>query len=90
MEWFAAAGEAPRARIELNYDAAMRSLVAAGYGAALLPLQQDSRCPLNERMQVAAAEPAAHAPARHRAPAAAPLDGATESVLQILARFSQA
>ncbi|MFM2067666.1 MAG: hypothetical protein RLZZ584_2575 [Pseudomonadota bacterium] len=36
-EWFAAAGEQPRARIELNYNDAMKSLVAAGYGAALLP-----------------------------------------------------
>lgn len=36
-EWFAAAGERPEARIELNYNDAMKSLVAAGYGAALLP-----------------------------------------------------
>jgi DNA-binding transcriptional LysR family regulator len=36
-EWFAAGGERPQARIELNYNDAMKSLVAAGYGAALLP-----------------------------------------------------
>jgi DNA-binding transcriptional LysR family regulator len=36
-EWFAAAGQRPQARIELNYNDAMKSLVAAGYGAALLP-----------------------------------------------------
>jgi DNA-binding transcriptional LysR family regulator len=36
-EWFASAGERPQARIELNYNDAMKSLVAAGYGAALLP-----------------------------------------------------
>ncbi|WP_251864974.1 LysR family transcriptional regulator [Achromobacter sp. Marseille-Q4962] len=36
-EWFAAAGLAPRPRIELNYNDAIKSLVAAGYGAALLP-----------------------------------------------------
>ncbi|RYG33551.1 MAG: LysR family transcriptional regulator, partial [Burkholderiales bacterium] len=36
-QWFAAAGEQPQARIELNYNDAIRSLVAAGYGAALLP-----------------------------------------------------
>lgn len=35
-EWFATAGERPTARIELNFNDAMRSLVAAGYGAALL------------------------------------------------------
>ena len=36
-EWFAAAGEHPRARMVLNYNDAIKSLVAAGYGAALLP-----------------------------------------------------
>lgn len=36
-EWFAAGGARPQARIELNYNDAMKSLVAAGYGAALLP-----------------------------------------------------
>lgn len=35
-EWFAAAGHQPRARIELNYNEAIKSLVAAGYGATLL------------------------------------------------------
>jgi DNA-binding transcriptional LysR family regulator len=41
-EWFARAGERPEARIELNYNDAIRSLVAAGYGAALLPQEGDS------------------------------------------------
>lgn len=36
-EWFAAAGIHPKARMELNYNEAIKSLVAAGYGAALLP-----------------------------------------------------
>jgi DNA-binding transcriptional LysR family regulator len=36
-EWFAAAGHHPAPRIQLNYNDAIRSLVAAGYGAALLP-----------------------------------------------------
>ncbi|MFK3775746.1 LysR family transcriptional regulator [Pseudomonas sp. NPDC089406] len=36
-EWFAAAGLSPDARIELNYNDAIKSLVAAGYGATLLP-----------------------------------------------------
>jgi DNA-binding transcriptional LysR family regulator len=38
MEWFGAAGIVPRVRIELNYNEAMKSLAAAGYGAAILPL----------------------------------------------------
>jgi DNA-binding transcriptional LysR family regulator len=40
MDWFAAAGEHPRARIELNFNDAIKSLVAAGYGAALLPHEE--------------------------------------------------
>lgn len=90
MEWFAAAGQSPRARIELNYDAAIRSLVAAGYGAALLPLQQTTDAPLNGRMQILPMSPRlvrrlgiAHRPRPT-------LDGATQSVLEILARFRQA
>jgi len=37
QDWFARAGERVQPRIELNYNDAVRSLVAAGYGAALLP-----------------------------------------------------
>jgi len=40
MDWFAAAGEQPQARIELNFNDAIKSLVAAGYGAALLPREE--------------------------------------------------
>jgi len=36
-EWFASGGVHARARMELNYNDAIKSLVAAGYGAALLP-----------------------------------------------------
>jgi DNA-binding transcriptional LysR family regulator len=36
-DWFARAGLAPSARITLNFNDAIRSLVAAGYGASLLP-----------------------------------------------------
>lgn len=42
-EWFAAAGLQPRARMELNYNDAIKSLVAAGWGAALLP--HEARAP---------------------------------------------
>lgn len=44
-EWFAAAGLQPRARIELNYNDAIKSLVAAGYGAALLPHEAGAPAP---------------------------------------------
>lgn len=41
-EWFAAAGLYPEARIELNYNDAIKSLVAAGYGATLLPQEGEA------------------------------------------------
>ena len=47
MDWFAAAGEQPQARIELNYNDAMKSLVAAGYGAALLPHEAGAPPPVS-------------------------------------------
>lgn len=36
-EWFALGGQQATPRIQLNYNDAIKSLVAAGYGAALLP-----------------------------------------------------
>lgn len=89
MEWFAAAGFAPRARIELNYDAAIQSLVAAGYGAALLPLQQTADAALNARMQVLPISPklTRRLGIAHRQRAT--LDGATQSVLKVLTTFCQ-
>lgn len=52
LEWFARAGLAPRARIEHNYDVAMRALVAAGYGAALLPMAVTERAQLGPRVRL--------------------------------------
>ena len=42
LDWFAAAGQHPKARIELNFNDAIKSLVAAGYGATLLPREGDA------------------------------------------------
>jgi DNA-binding transcriptional LysR family regulator len=44
-DWFAQAGLQPRARIELNYNDAIKSLVAAGWGAALLPHEDGADLP---------------------------------------------
>jgi DNA-binding transcriptional LysR family regulator len=89
MEWFAAVGESPRPRIELNFDAAMLALVAAGYGAAVLPVHQPVGADFNERLQVLPLSPklTRHLGIAHRSRAS--LDGATESVLQVLERFGQ-
>ncbi|MGJ7494731.1 LysR family transcriptional regulator [Variovorax sp. RT4R15] len=89
MEWFANAGCSPRARIELNYDAAMRSLVAAGYGAAVLPVQQGTDAALNGRMQILPLSPklTRRLGIAHRAKAS--LDGATLRVVDTLMEFRQ-
>jgi DNA-binding transcriptional LysR family regulator len=87
MQWFAAAGESPRPRIELNFDAAMRSLVAAGYGAAVLPVNPSVDAKADPRVQVLPLSPKL---TRHLGIAHRPsLDGATETVLKILSAFSQ-
>jgi DNA-binding transcriptional LysR family regulator len=56
-EWFAAAGERPQPRIELNYNDAIKSLVAAGYGAALLPHEAGAPMP-DERISMRPLKPA--------------------------------
>jgi len=56
-DWFAAAGERPQARIELNYNDAMKSLVAAGYGAALLPHEAGAPAP-DSRISIRSLKPA--------------------------------
>lgn len=45
-EWFASDGQHPAPRIQLNYNDAIKSLVAAGYGATLLP--HEASTPLHD------------------------------------------
>jgi DNA-binding transcriptional LysR family regulator len=89
MEWFAAAGLGPRARIELNATEAMKSLVAAGYGAAVLPLEQPMPSNFSDKVQVLPLRPALtrHTGVAHRSLEAT--DGATRTVLETLAQFRQ-
>ncbi|MEF7613322.1 LysR family transcriptional regulator [Aquincola sp. MAHUQ-54] len=91
MEWFAAAGHSPRARIELNYTIAMKSLVASGYGAAVLPMEEvgGPLSSLDAGMQLRPLRPAlkrylgiAHRPM-------ARLDAAAREVLDVLGGFTQ-
>ena len=81
-EWFAAAGERPQARIELNYNDAMKSLVAAGYGAALLPHEAGAPAP-DSRISMRPLKPALSRALgiAHRARLD---DGATEATLAAL------
>lgn len=55
-EWFASAGQYPVPRIQLNYNDAIKSLVAAGYGATLLP-DESGTAPADPRMLVRPLQP---------------------------------
>ncbi len=85
--WFAQAGHAPRARIELNFNDAIRSLVAAGYGASLLP-REGAAAAGDERIHVRALRPVLwrELGIAHRIGGD---DGATQRVLQALWRLRQ-
>lgn len=86
--WFAKAGLQPRPRIELNYDEAMKSLVAAGYGAALLPLERpDDPAPVGIRILPLRPALARRYAVVHRP--LAQLDGTVRNVLRVLAAFKQ-
>lgn len=81
-DWFARAGEHPRPRIELNYNDAIKSLVAAGYGAALLPHEASAPAP-EPRITVRPLRPALWRPLGLAYRRGAD-DGATRQVLQVL------
>jgi DNA-binding transcriptional LysR family regulator len=90
MEWFATAGLMPRARIELNYNEAMKSLVAAGYGAAILPMEGSADAHTARGVQVVPLQPrlTRETVMAHRALPL--LTGATRGLLQILRKLRQA
>lgn len=56
-QWFSAGGQHPAPRIELNYTDAIKNLVAAGYGAALLP-HEGIAAPSDSRIAVRPLKPA--------------------------------
>ena len=81
-EWFAAAGLNPRARIQLNYNDAIKSLVAAGYSATLLPHEATAPQP-DPRIAMRPLRPALWRPLgiAHRA---GDIELATRHVLDVL------
>lgn len=91
MEWFAAAGENPRARIELNYTEAMKSLVSAGYGAAVLPLEQPLSAELARHtgVKIVQLNPVLqrHVGVAHRPVTS--MDQATANVLETIRQFEE-
>jgi DNA-binding transcriptional LysR family regulator len=90
MAWFASAGCSPRARIEFSYTETIKSLVGAGYGAAILPLEHVHKSEAHQEMHVLPLKPAL---VRHIGIVHRPLsviDGAARNLLQTLGLFSQA
>lgn len=88
-QWFAQAGLTPRARIELNYTEAMKSMVAAGYGAAVLPLEQPLSTTPDPRIRVLPLDPPLTRHLGLACPADATLDGPAREVLRVLRGFTQ-
>lgn len=86
-EWFARAGLPTKARIYLNFNDAIKSLVAAGYGATLLP-HESTAPPSDPRIAMRALRPALWRPLglAHRAGA---VEQATGHVLQALRALRQ-
>ena len=82
-DWLALAGEQPKARIQLNYNDAIKSLVAAGYGATLLPHEASTATPLDPRIRMLPVQPRLWRPLgiAHRA---GPVERATQHVLDVL------
>ena len=87
MDWFAAAGEQPHARIELNFNDAIKSLVAAGYGAALLPREQGTAV-LDPRIVISPLKPRLWRPLGIAHRAGRP-EAATRHMLEALAAIRQ-
>ncbi|WP_339532981.1 LysR family transcriptional regulator [Pseudomonas mucidolens] len=81
-EWFASAGEQPTPRIQLNYNDAIKSLVAAGYGATLLPHEASTPL-LDDRIVMRPLRPALwrHLGIAHRD---AHVERSTQHVLDVL------
>ncbi|UHL63121.1 LysR family transcriptional regulator [Paralcaligenes sp. KSB-10] len=85
-EWFASSGLQPQARILLNYNDAIKSLVAAGYGATLLPHEADAPVP-DERIAMRPLRPALwrHLGIAYRV---GPMEPATRHVLNVLTELA--
>lgn len=56
--WFADTGHSPTPRITLDYNDAIKSLVGAGYGATLLPLESGTRRSADSRIAIRPLKPA--------------------------------
>lgn len=85
-QWFASAGEQPVPRIQLNYNDAIKSLVAAGYGATVLPHEAATLLP-DSRVVMRPLRPALwrHLGIAHRD---GTVERSTQHVLEVLGGLS--
>lgn len=86
--WFGQAGLNPRPRMQLNYPDAIKSMVAAGYAAAVLPLEHPNDAESDASMTIRHLSPALVRPLglAYRAPESG--NGAILEVMQTLAGFA--
>lgn len=85
--WFGQAGLHARPRLELNHPEALRSLVAVGRGAALLPLEQPGEAPV-PGLQARPLQPRLVRELGLACRATQARDAALQSVLQALAQVA--
>lgn len=89
VEWFASGGVVPQPRIEMNYTEAMKSLVAAGYGAAILPVEGASAKQSLPGVRTAALSPALWRETWIVHRALPQVDGASLKLLETLKQLAQ-
>lgn len=89
VEWFASGGVVPWPRIEMNYTEAMKSLVAAGYGAAILPVEGASAATAFAGIRTAPLSPTLWRETWIVHRALPMVDGATLKLLETLKQLTQ-
>ncbi|MFT7772802.1 LysR family transcriptional regulator [Roseateles sp.] len=89
VEWFASGGVVPQPRIEMNYTEAMKSLVAAGYGAAILPVEGPTAAAALPGIRMAPLNPVLWRETWIVHRALPVVDGATLKLLETLKQIAQ-
>ncbi|QGW81298.1 LysR family transcriptional regulator [Variovorax paradoxus] len=85
--WFGQAGLNPQARMHLNYPEAIKSLVAAGHAAAILPFEPHSKEAMADELVVRHLKPMLSRPLGLAFRVTKSRDNAVQSVLQTLGEF---
>lgn len=86
--WFGQAGLNPRARMHLNYPEAIKSLVAAGHAAAILPFEPHNKDAMADALVLRHLKPTLSRPLGLAHRLTKNRDNAVQSVLQTLGEFA--